>query len=240
MRKGLKLMLFAILLFCYSIISQVPSIPYSPPASNLYEGTGFFINETGTILTCAHMVENYKTVTVYYNHKEYAAKVLWVDKYKDLAVLEIPNPDNIKFNFLSFDLKHPIHKGQPSYILGFPHSIETDDSSFTAGVISRFIDMGVEHWAIQVDSSINPGNSGGPALSKWGGIQGVVYMKTVSIDMEGIGFIIPNTTAVDFLKINNVAYSEVTDDVIYTPEQIATRDSSVVYILEETNDRVFN
>ena len=52
---------------------------------------------------------------------------------------------------------------------------------------------------IQVDASINPGNSGGPLLNINGEVIGIVSLKLVDDDVEGMGFAIPIEYAMNYI-----------------------------------------
>ena len=45
--------------------------------------------------------------------------------------------------------------------------------------------------AIQTDAAINPGNSGGALFDSYGNVVGIVYAKSSSVSIEGIGYAIP-------------------------------------------------
>ena len=67
--------------------------------------------------------------------------------------------------------------------------------SVTAGIISAkeqeltIDDVTIN--AIQTDASINPGNSGGALFDSFGNVIGLVYAKSSSVSIEGMGYAIP-------------------------------------------------
>jgi len=67
--------------------------------------------------------------------------------------------------------------------------------SVTAGIISAteqeltIDDVTIS--AIQTDASINPGNSGGALFDSFGNVIGLVYAKSASVSIEGMGYAIP-------------------------------------------------
>ena len=67
--------------------------------------------------------------------------------------------------------------------------------SVTAGIISAveqeltIDDVTIN--AIQTDAAINPGNSGGALFDSYGNVIGIVYAKSSSVSIEGIGYAIP-------------------------------------------------
>ena len=85
--------------------------------------------------------------------------------------------------------------------------------SVTAGIISAteqeltIDDVTIN--AIQTDAAINPGNSGGALFDEYGNVVGVVYAKSSSVSIEGIGYAIP---------VNNV--KELVAQMINDPESV--------------------
>jgi serine protease Do len=88
--------------------------------------------------------------------------------------------------------------------------------SVTAGIISAtereltIDDVTIS--AIQTDAAINPGNSGGALFDSFGNVIGVVYAKSSSVSIEGIGYAIP---------VNDV--KELIDQMINNPESVAAQ-----------------
>ena len=54
---------------------------------------------------------------------------------------------------------------------------------------------------LQSDVSINPGNSGGPLIDSDGKVVGIATMKVKATGVEGIGFGVPISTALEMLNI---------------------------------------
>ena len=71
------------------------------------EGTGFFITKNGIIATCAHVVKNADKITVIVNYKidkgnyitkDYAAEVIAINEYDDVAIIGILS-QNVNVSF---------------------------------------------------------------------------------------------------------------------------------------------
>ncbi len=54
---------------------------------------------------------------------------------------------------------------------------------------------------IQTDVSINPGNSGGPLIDETGKVVGVATLKISETGVQGIGFGVPMSKAIEMLNI---------------------------------------
>jgi S1-C subfamily serine protease len=164
-------------------------------------GSGFVINNNGTILTNYHVVENAVKVTVSFEHgKTVEAKVIGTDPSNDLAVLRIPT-EGLTLHTLKLGDSNKVQVGDPVLAIGNPFGY---DRTLTTGVISALqrkitapngftIDN-----VLQTDAPINPGNSGGPLLNAAGeviGINSQIETGGNGGGSVGIGFAVPIDTA---------------------------------------------
>lgn len=164
-------------------------------------GSGFVINNDGTILTNYHVVENAVKVTVSFEHgKTVEAKVIGKDPSNDLAVLHIPT-EGLTLHPLALGDSSKAQVGDPVLAIGNPFGL---DRTLTTGVVSALqrqitspngfqIDN-----VLQTDAPINPGNSGGPLLNAAGeviGINSQIETGGSSGGSVGIGFAVPINTA---------------------------------------------
>ncbi|MFM8883286.1 MAG: S1C family serine protease [Solirubrobacterales bacterium] len=167
-------------------------------------GTGFAIDNQGTILTNAHVVDGAKKVTVGVgldrdNEKTTEAEVLGADRSTDLAVLKV-DPSGLDLRPLPLGSSGDVVVGDPVVAIGNPFG---QTGTLTTGVVSakgRQIE-GLNGFAIdnviQTDAAINPGNSGGPLIDAAGEVIGINSQIQTggSNGSVGIGFAIPIDTA---------------------------------------------
>lgn len=118
------------------------------------------------------------------------AKIVWMDKEMDLAIIKI-NAKNLPVAELGDSDKVQI--GQIAIAIGNPLGLDFN-RTVTSGVISGKdrtikVDNQVINNLIQTDASINPGNSGGPLLNSKGEVIGINTVKLTNA--EGLGFSIP-------------------------------------------------
>jgi S1-C subfamily serine protease len=157
-------------------------------------GSGFVIDESGDILTNAHVVEGATKVTVDLGDKSYDAKIVGRDPSSDVALLKI-GADKEALHPLEFGNSSDVRVGDPVVAIGNPFGL---DRTVTTGIVSalqRKIEapngFSIEH-VIQTDAAINPGNSGGPLLNARGRVLGInAQIKSQSGGGEGVGFAIP-------------------------------------------------
>ncbi|MGH9482101.1 MAG: S1C family serine protease, partial [Terriglobales bacterium] len=174
------------------------------PASG--QGSGFFINPDGYILTNYHVIEGARQLTVTWTPKKdqsrrYTATVVGTAPDLDLAVIKITASG---LPAVTMGDSGNLQVGQRVLAIGNPYGLP---GTMTQGIISsiRTVREGQQdngrpgadiESAIQTDAPINPGNSGGPLLNSLGeviGIDTLIYSQTGS--NIGIGFAIPINSA---------------------------------------------
>jgi len=157
-------------------------------------GSGFIINENGTIVTNNHVIANAEDIIVRVNNKEYEAKVLGADPYSDVAVLKIESSE--KFKTVEFGNSDKARVGDWVVAIGNPFGL---GGTVTSGIISakhRDINLTRYDNLIQTDASINQGNSGGPLFDLDGEVIGInTAIISPSGTSSGIGFAIPANDA---------------------------------------------
>jgi serine protease Do len=170
----------------------MPGPDRSPPSHGI--GSGFIVSADGYVLTNAHVVADASEVTVKLtDRREFAAKVIGVDKRSDVALIKIAATG---LPFVHFGDPAKIRPGQWAIAIGSPFGFE---NSVTAGVVSatgRTLpdDSGGGGYVpfIQTDAAVNPGNSGGPLFNLDGqviGINSQIYSRTGGY--MGMSFAIP-------------------------------------------------
>ena len=164
-------------------------------------GSGFLIDDSGHVLTNAHVVDGASSVTVKFGDgDELDAKVLGSDDSTDVAVLEI-DPGSVSADPLQLGDSSSVRIGDPAIAIGNPYGL---DRTVTSGIISalqREISapngFTISH-VIQTDAAINPGNSGGPLIGGDGKVVGInsqIATGGTSTGNVGIGFAVPIETA---------------------------------------------
>jgi len=167
--------------------------PTERKASSL--GSGFIINQNGTIITNNHVINNAEDIVVKVGDKEYQAEVLGADPYSDLAVLKINTKE--KFIPVKFGNSDKARVGDWVVAIGNPFGL---GGTVTSGIISaRNRDINLTRYDdfIQTDASINQGNSGGPLFNLNGDVVGIntAIIAPGQSGSIGIGFAIPSNAA---------------------------------------------
>ncbi len=204
---------------------NVPRPENTPPSRGI--GSGFIVSSDGYVLTNAHVVADASEVIVRLNdRREFAAKVIGVDKGSDVALIKIPATG---LPVVRFGDPSKIKPGQWAIAIGSPFGFE---STVTAGVISATgrplpDDSGYNYVTfIQTDAAVNPGNSGGPLFNINGEVVGInsqIYSRTGGY--MGVSFAIPIDIALNvkdqLLKNGKVLRSRIGVHVQDLQQQLA-------------------
>ncbi len=166
------------------------------------EGTGFLIDDKGTLVTNDHVVGNSTHVLVRFGQdgNSLDGDVLGADPSSDLAVVSI-DPAQVPQGTRPLRLadSRAVQVGDLVVAIGNPFGL---DRTATEGIVSglgRSIQspngFAIDD-VIQTDAPINPGNSGGPLLDDGANVIGVnSQIATAGVAGNiGIGFAIPSNT----------------------------------------------
>jgi putative serine protease PepD len=167
-------------------------------------GTGFVIDDDGTIVTNAHVVGESSSANVRFGDSRSAvpARVLGTDPSTDLAVLRVDPSRASALRPLALANSNAVRVGDNVVAIGHPFGL---DRTATAGIVSglgREIEspngFSIDE-VIQTDAAINPGNSGGPLVDTRGRVVGVnSQIATAGASGNvGVGFAVPANTVRD-------------------------------------------
>jgi putative serine protease PepD len=164
--------------------------------SSQAEGTGWVYDDSGHIVTNAHVVDGASSAKITFSDGSTAtANVVGSDTSTDLAVLKV-NGDVSKLAPLALANSDDIAVGEQVVAIGDPFGLQ---GTVTSGIVSA---LGREisapnnspiEGAIQTDAAINHGNSGGPLFDMNGQVVGVTsQIESDSGGSDGVGFAIPS------------------------------------------------
>jgi S1-C subfamily serine protease len=167
------------------------------------EGSGFVLDETGRIVTNAHVVTDEssgdrgpaRAVFVEFpDHNIVPAEIVGFDPFYDVGLLQV-EPNGFDLQPLELGDDRELVVGQPVAAIGNPFG---EQQSLSLGIVSamdrsvRSLTQFMIEGAIQTDASINPGNSGGPLLDAAARVVGInQQIETESGANDGVGFAVP-------------------------------------------------
>jgi S1-C subfamily serine protease len=189
--------------FIQATVVEQQESPFGLPQQQegVATGTGFLIDDDGSVVTNAHVVENAQRVAIRLDEDTLvSAELVGSDPATDLALLRL-DPSDLDTAPLPLGDSEAVQVGQPVLALGNPLGLE---DTITAGIVSakqRRITapngVTIEN-VIQTDAAVNPGNSGGPLLDYEGRVVGVnSQIATAGSGAEGfigIAFAVPVNT----------------------------------------------
>ena len=138
-------------------------------------GTGFFIDDQGTFVTCFHVVDGANEIRAgmsdggSYN----VGTIIDFSELYDIAVLKA-NITNTPYLKLSED---DVKQGEDVYALGASSGLE---GTFSNGVISAVSRKIGAIDCVQTNAAISSGNSGGPLLNAYGEVVGINAYRYIS------------------------------------------------------------
>ncbi len=167
------------------------------------QGSGFFINEDGYLITNFHVIENESQIGIEVYHQKAGQldrktykeiRIIALNKFADLALLKVDDPDAPRFKSVPVGSSDTLSVGEKVFAIGSPLGLER---TVTEGILSTKTRQMAGALYLQTTAQINPGNSGGPLFNLSGEVVGVTNMKVSA--GEGLGFAIPAESVKFFL-----------------------------------------
>ena len=181
---------------CVEIVSE-SVVKVSTPSGM---GSGFFINQNGSLITNYHVVEKETKIEItvflkgevgFQKKKFKHVKIEAINPFVDLALLRVIDLEGTNITTATFGNIDKVEVGEKVFAIGNPLGLER---TVTDGVISTKNRAFEGIVYIQTNADINPGNSGGPLSNLAGQVVGVTNMGYIFFG--GLGFAIP----IDYVK----------------------------------------
>ena len=165
-----------LIVFLLAIVFPQPRGIYANENQNKRSiATGFFITDTGYIVTSYHVIANYNKISVLLDKKRlYEAKLIRHDEKLDLALLKIKSIT--PFVYLSHSKGVPA--GMEVVTIGYPQvAIQGLEPKITKGIVNSSKGLLDDLNSFQFSAEVQKGNSGGPLIGPGGTVVGVVQSK---------------------------------------------------------------
>jgi len=173
-----------------TIINQIkPSIvsiqTYDEEGNQIAQGSGFFINNEGHVITNYHVVEGAARIEIKTGKGTFPVNwVLAEDKKGDLILIAAEIPQNA-ISRLPFSTLVP-QLGERIVVMGSPFGL---DYTVSDGIVSALREIPEYGKIIQFTAPISPGSSGSPVINMKGNIIGIVTYSIV--EGQNLNFAIP-------------------------------------------------
>lgn len=176
-------------------------------------GSGFFITESGIVVTNRHVVEGSETASVTTGKGEtIASESIFLHPTNDLALIKVKEGH---YPFLRIADPASTTVGSDVIAIGSPGLPGSDTllvNTVTRGIVSAFRKSNSFGLVLQTDVNINHGNSGGPLLNSNGEVIGVNTLGFREGGATGLNFAIYSSEVLRMLK----------DHFNYVPEYAAS------------------
>lgn len=138
-------------------------------ADGVSAGSGFFIDAEGTLVTCYHVIDAAKSISVEVvgGAKYDVNQIIDFDEMHDIAILKLDITGNDYLDICA----EGVRTGESAYAVG--SSLGFLDGTFSNGIISNTARQvgGID--CLQTTAAISSGNSGGPLVNVYGEVVGV-------------------------------------------------------------------
>lgn len=176
-------------------------------------GTGFFLNNTGQVLTAAHVVHECGLVEVRDGSKAVPANVVANSAILDLAVIDTHVSSE---HFLRLRRGGHPELGENVVNIGFPlQTLMTDAPTVTRGTLSSRAGLSGSVGQFQFSAPIQPGASGGPVIDAHGDVLGVAVGTLNAAELlkqgvlpQNVNFALEAFYVEKFLQGKSVTFSE--------------------------------
>lgn len=187
-------------------------------------GSGFFITESGIVVTNRHVVGGAAQVSITTSKGEtLQSEALFVHPTKDLALIKLKLGT---YQYLRIADPRYVNVGADAVAIGspgLPGGSQVLVNTVTKGIVSAFRKSESFGLLVQTDVNINHGNSGGPLLNLRGEVIGVNTLAFREGGATGLNFAIFSSEVLDMLKLH---FDFVPDYLKEQPRQVIAQAGS--------------
>ena len=166
-------------------------------------GSGWIIDESGIIVTNAHVVSGAVSITVTLDDGRVIPvdlNTVAMDIQTDLAVMKVEVDEPLPAVSVGDSTKLRIG----DWVVAIGNSLGFGTRA-TLGIVSQNDvkigdELGQPLKLIETDAAINPGNSGGPLVNMAGEVIGINEAKIQDVGVEGVGWAIASTDALPVIQ----------------------------------------
>lgn len=160
----------------YQLVYYLAQLTDDDIYSKIQTGTGILLN-SNTLLTNYHVVKSASKLTIEFQDKLFAGRVVKFDENLDIAEVRIEGNIIIDNQYLNFAGYH-VEIGNLNFALGYPMiNSMGKELKITSGIISSTKGFNDDENYMQTTAPIDPGNSGGPLIDEFGNIIGIASAK---------------------------------------------------------------
>ena len=198
-------------------------------------GTGFYVSDTGHIITNHHVIEGCEDMKVHSKGNVLETTKISEDRRNDLALLKTSKSPKHSLA-LSMESPFPL---QEIIVAGYPFGEKVSSTlKFTQGIVSSIAGLGNDYSQIQIDAAIQPGNSGGPILDEYGNVVAVAVaklslkkiLKDFGVVPENTNFGVKASAVRNLMEGNGISFKSPNTEVISKRELSQVATDGTVYL----------
>ena len=167
------------------------------------QGSGFFIDNKGRLITNHHVIEGAYSATIKTSTgKEYPVQgIVAKDTEADIVKLVVNLPD-ADITFLNLSENVP-SEGEDIFVIGNPLGLE---STVSSGIVSAVRDIPAFGKILQITAPISPGSSGSPVINSKGEVIGIATL--IVTKGQNLNFAIPSDKIIALKEIAKATLSK--------------------------------
>lgn len=175
--------------------------------TNVGQGSGFVIEDSGYIVTNYHVIEGATAASVYtYDGNTHQVSLIGYNANMDVALLKIESTSYPELDLADSD---DITQAEKVIAIGNPYGLSFSVSEGIVSAIHREGPNGLSIY-IQTTAELNSGNSGGPLIDKNGEVIGMNNFKLS--EGEGLGFALESNYIEDV--VNEIATENLGEELV--------------------------
>jgi len=220
------------------VAAASPIASATSAAAGTLTGTGFAVDQDGTLVTNEHVISRCTTIIVHQGAQRVAGTVLATDHANDLALIKLPQPTA---SAATIRRGPAVRLGEQIVAYGFPLvGALASEGNLTVGYVSALRGLGNDEKTIQITAPVQRGNSGGPLVDLSGNVIGVVASKLDTLKVmnaygdvpQNVNFAVALEQLTQFLQTNNVHAAESDSTKELRPPDIGDRVRGFTYLIE--------
>jgi tetratricopeptide (TPR) repeat protein len=162
----------------------------------LGQGSGFFVDNKGHIVTNNHVLEGaYRATVKTSSGKEYSVEGIVAKNIEADIVKLVVNISDANITFLNLNTKVP-SEGEDIIVIGNPLGLE---STVSTGIVSAVRDIPVFGKILQITAPVSPGSSGSPVIDSKGEVIGIATF--IATKGQNLNFAIPSDKIIALKEI---------------------------------------
>ena len=172
-------------------------IKVMPNCVSINCGTGFgsgVVFQGGYILTANHVVKENDVNIMFYNNDAVSGRVLYRSEKDDLAIVQMISPD---YDFEALKIVEEAQVGESIVVIGNPMG---NRFTTTVGILSNLSRFYKNYFYLQFDADVSPGSSGGGIFNLDGELLGIVVLKVMDKNADGISYATPYYRIKEFIN----------------------------------------